>query len=129
MAQVKRSRVYDVAPDAMWSKIGDFHTMHSWHPMIVSSVPLGGGSSRELTLGDGAKVRETLIEEEPRSYTYRIDESPLPLRDYVSHLAVTDGENGGSEFTWTIDFEPHGAPEADVVALIGGLIDAGINSL
>lgn len=128
MAQVSRLRTYEVSPDEMWGRIGDFHGLHTWHPAVVSSTPVAGGEGRALTLGDGAKVSETRTGEGPRSYSYRIDESPLPVQDYEATIAVRESD-GGCEVSWEAQFEPAGASESEAAGIIAGIFDAGLESL
>ena len=72
VATVKRSKRFDVPADELWSRIGDFHALHTWHPGIAASDRLQGGSVRRLTTADGGTTVETLLEQGTRSYTYRL---------------------------------------------------------
>ena len=62
-----------------------------------------------------------------RSYTYAILESPLPVADYESTIRVLD--EGGTVIAWNGTFAAKGAPDADAVAVIAGIYDAGLASL
>ncbi len=128
MTKVSKSVDHASSPDEMWSRIGDFHGADTWHPAVVSSTPLDDGKGRELGLPDGGKIRETKTAEGPHSYSYRIDESPLPVRDYESTIAVADGADGGCRVSWETEFEPEGATEAEAVAVIEGILE-GLDSL
>ena len=87
---------------------------------------------RKLTTGDGAVVHERLdsIDAAQRTYTYSITDSPLPLEGYQATIRVADGGGAGSaEVHWSSEFEPAGAPETDVVAIVEGIYQAGFDSL
>ena len=66
--------------------------------------------------------------DEGMSYTYEIVESPLPVSDYVSTLAVMDS-TGGSMITWSGEFAAKGAPDAQAVEVISGIYQAGLAAL
>ena len=68
---------------------------------------------RTLTTVDGAVLVERRVQysEEGMSYSYEIVESPLPVADYESTLAVMDSA-GGSMITWSGEFAAEGAPDA-----------------
>lgn len=128
MAEVSRSKQLDSSPDEVWKKIGGWATIHEWHPAIAATEVSEDGSSRTLTLGDGGVVRETRLDQGERSYTYRFDESPLPVKDYRSTIQVIpDGE--GSLVKWEGTFEAAGVDDAEAVELLGGLYQAGLDSL
>ena len=112
MARVNEQGSYDVAPDEMWQRIGDFHGFHEWHPAIASQDELEGGRVRALHLDGGGTVVETLLDEGERSYSYRIDESPLPVADYTATLAVLDGDSGVND----------GVRWGSVILIVGGLL-------
>ncbi len=128
MSTVSRARDFGGSADEMWSRIGDFHGAEGWHPAVVSSDALADGDVRQLNLGDGGKILETQTGKGPRSYSYRIDEGPLPVRDYSATLAVSE-RDGGCTVTWEAEFEPDGASEAEACAAIEGMFDAGLDNL
>ena len=66
--------------------------------------------------------------DEGMSYTYVIVDSPLPVADYVSTLAVM-GSGGGSMITWSGEFAAEGAPDAKAVEVISGIYQAGLAAL
>lgn len=128
MAKSFRSKQFDVSADDMWKRIGDFHGLDGWHPAVTTSEKLEGGAQRKLTLADGATLVETRIAEGERTYSYRIDEGPLPVANYRSTISVVD-DGGGCEVRWEGEFDPVGLPEAEVVELIEGIYQAGLDAL
>jgi polyketide cyclase/dehydrase/lipid transport protein len=128
MASVNRQEHYDVSADEMWTRIGDFHAADDWHPAIASSASSADGEVRELTLQDGAKIVERLVEQGPRSYSYRIEESPLPVANYVATIRVQEAD-GGCAVSWQAEFQPSGASEDEAVAVIAGVFEGGLDAL
>ena len=129
MAKVHKQEEYDGSAAEMWERIGDFHGLHSWHPGVAACHKLEGGAARELILADGGKIVETQLDSEPsRSYSYRIDESPLPVADYTATLTVREADDGCA-VVWTAQFEPSGASEDEAVTVIGGIFDSGLDAL
>ena len=128
MHTVSVSTHLSASPDQVWSKIGDPGAISSWHPAIARS-PLDG-KDRKCTLADGAQIDEQIdnVDDANRSYTYRIIESPLPLKDYSSTIKV-DEADGGCSVEWTSSFEVSAGPAEDMVALIKGVYGAGLAAL
>ena len=115
MAKVLVSSVVNAPADQVWGAIRDFNGTPSWHPALAASEIQGGkpsdhvGCVRVLTLGDGAKVVETLLElsDQNRSCTYNIIDSPLGVSGYVATLSVTPVTDGNRSYVqWTAEFEP-----------------------
>ena len=133
MTAVKETIQLDAAPSDIWSCIGDFDGLASWHPAVAASDADNEGASRlrTLTLGDGSKIIERLDshDDDTRTYTYSIlDAGPLPVRNYQSTIEVT-ASGSGSAVTWSSSFEPQGAPEADAQAAISGVYTGGFAAL
>ena len=87
-----------------------------------------GKPLRTLSLKGGGTIVEELMarDDAGRSYTYPILESPLPVADYKSTIRVLD--EGGTVIAWNGTFAAKGAPDADAVAVIAGIYDAGLAS-
>jgi hypothetical protein len=140
VAKVFVSSVIDAPADEVWGAIRDFNGLPTWHPVVAASEIEGGlpsgevGCVRVLTLGDGAKVVETLLElsDAKRSVTYNIVESPLGVLGYVATLAVTPVTDGDRSYVeWTAEFEPaEGQDAAERVQFIGtNVFQTGLTAL
>lgn len=76
------------APADVWKTIGGFDRLQDWHPAVESTTmngsPTTPGSSRVLHLKGGGEIHETLTSysDSLMRYTYKIDQSPLPVADY-----------------------------------------------
>jgi hypothetical protein len=133
MAKVKMDTRLPLAADAVWSSIGGFNALPSWHPAVATSEASGEGkgSTRTLGLAGGGTLVERLEASDAarRSYRYSILSGPLPVADYVSELQVRDNGDGTSTVEWSSDFQPKGANEDDAVAAIRGVYQAGLDNL
>lgn len=129
MAQVTVSRHIDQPADELWDRIGGFDTAETWHPAIASCEASDGGTRRVLTTSDGAEIVETLIGEDDHSYSYRIEESPLPVADYTATLAVHAEGEDACTVEWTAAFTASGASDEDAEAVIENIFDTGLDAL
>ena len=118
----------NASPDAVWNVIGDPSGISSWHPAIAES-PVSG-ADRACTLANGAEIKERIeqVDNDGKSYTYSIVESPLPLASYVSTIRV-DAEADGAVVTWDANFEVEGAPAEEVSAMLSNVYQAGLTAL
>lgn len=106
--KVSESIVIAAPADAVWDKIKNFHDA-SWMPMVAKTAGQGGneaGASRELTLKDGAVIKEELkkYDEADKSFAYKIpkdgvDMKLLPVNDYSSKITVS-AEGNGAKVEW-----------------------------
>lgn len=133
MTTVRETVSLNALPTEIWSLIGDFDSLDSWHPAVEASEMVQDGTAkvRHLTLGDGSKIVERLDshDDEARTYVYSIlDAGPLPVRNYQSTLEVS-GDGSVSTVTWSSEFEPNEASEADAQAAISGVYNGGFAAL
>jgi hypothetical protein len=110
---------------AIWEKIGGWCAIADWHPAIAKCEEgdADGKKTRTLTTGDGAIIKETMLSSDATSYSYRIDESPLPVSNYTATFALT-----GGEVVWTAEFDPKG-DEAEAKKVIQGIFDGGLDAI
>lgn len=104
--------------DKVWDAVKDFDSLPKWHPGFADDKLIKGennkpGTQRKLTVKDGPSFTEELLafDDATHSYRYRIVESPLPLRDYSSRMAVKDDGKGGSRVTWSGTFKRKSSSE------------------
>jgi mxaD protein len=130
--------------DKVWDAVKDFDSLNKWHPGFAKDEIQKGennkpGAVRKLTIKDGPSFTEELLafDDAKHTYKYRIIESPLPVRDYVSHITVSPGPKGGSHVTWSATFKRKSTsdtpPEAEnddaAKKLITGVYDGGLANL
>jgi hypothetical protein len=133
MTTVREIVSLNASPADVWSVIGEFDQLVSWHPAVAVCEAADEGASRirHLTLGDGSKIVERLDShnDAARTYVYSIlDAGPIPVRNYQSTLEV-NGEGLVSTVTWSSEFEPDGVPEADAQAVVSGVYTGGFAAL
>lgn len=133
---VTKQATLEVPPSTAWALLGDFNGLNRWHPAIANSELTSGNgqnknSKRILTLGDGALIKETLLDynNSYMSYTYKITESPLPISDYRASIKVAKNAKGTSTITWKSTFNAAGVEDAKALEIITGAYEAGLNSL
>ncbi len=116
-------------PAKVWSTIGGWCAISDWHPVIAKCEENqdGGKMHRTLTTKDGGVIKETLVKKSDTSYTYKIDESPLPVSNYTATLAVTK-EGKGSSVVWSAKFEPKGKAD-EAKKTMEGVFKAGLDEI
>lgn len=129
MAEVHVSKRYDVPGQTMWERIGDPGKISEWHPAIETTEMLDGGKTRIDTIVGGGRVSETILEQADRHHTYRIDESPLPVKDLIGTIRVRDESKDACVVEWDATFEPTEIPEDEAVELVRGIFQAGLDAL
>jgi hypothetical protein len=129
---VKRSVDVSATLDAAWKAIGDFCGIGNWHPAIAKCEISNrdGATFRMLTLKGGGEVfeKKTAWDDVGRSYSYTIEESPLPVANYGATVSVAPN-GSGSTIVWTAHFDAKGATDAKAAEVIGGIFDAGLGAL
>jgi uncharacterized protein YndB with AHSA1/START domain len=130
--QVSQSVEVAAPPEKVWDTISGFCSIAKWHPVVkqCTESAQNGAEMRKLETADGGVLVEKRVQysDEGMSYTYVIVDSPLPVSNYVSTLAVM-GSGDGSMITWSGEFAAKGAPEAKAVEVITGIYQAGLKAL
>ena len=130
--EVRQTVAVTAPPEQVWQVIGDFCAIADWHPVVgqCAQSEQNGVAMRTLTTVDGGVLVEKRVQysDEGMSYTYEIVESPLPVTDYVSTLAVMAGADG-SLITWSGEFAAKGAPDDQAIEVISGIYQTGLAAL
>jgi hypothetical protein len=123
------------APAAVWALVGDFCAIQHWHPQVQRCILSGDDDDdgmraqlRGLVVRGGAGTIvevETARDEAGMSYSYSFIQGPLPVRAYNATLAVRPN-GAGSTVVWSATFDAEGASDADALADIGGVFEAGL---
>lgn len=132
MARVSMSTQLPVSVDQVWRLIGGFNALPDWHPAVQKSELQEGGRIRRMQLAGGASIVERLesFSENEHMYTYSIEQGPLPVANYKATIRVRQ-EPGrpGCLVEWSSEFSPSGAAEADAIAAIQRIYQAGFENL
>jgi hypothetical protein len=119
-------------PADAWAAIGDFCGIANWHPAVTTCElsEKDGATYRTLTLKDGAKLLEKQVSFDAKamSYSYTIEDGPLPVANYKSTLKVVPAGKGAT-IDWSGSFDAKGALDADAVKTISGIYEGGVDAL
>ena len=119
-------------PPAVWEFAGGFCAIKDWHPLVADcqETKEGDVTFRTLTLKDGGKIKEKLLESDDTSYSYEIVESPLPVKNYKAKLSVEDGNHENRTMVeWSADFEANGASYDEATKKIKDIFDGGLKGI
>jgi len=130
----------DASPKAVWALVKDYNGLHKWHPAFQNDVIKSGknnkrGAIRTLTLRTGESFDEQLLywNDEKHYLRYRIvGDSPFPVTDYVSTLAVQKSKTGKTKLTWQGKFknkEGSGKSDEEVLQMINDAYRAGLENV
>ena len=130
MTKVSMSTDLNVSADKVWKLIGGFNALPDWHPAVEKSELEEEGQQRRLSLVGGGTIIERLenVDEDSRTYSYTIADSPLPLTNYKSTIKVT-GEGENCTVEWSSDFAVAGASEGEAMEAVRGIYQAGFDNL
>jgi hypothetical protein len=85
------------------------------------------GEKRQLTLTDGSRVEETLVEISPAGYAYRVTNFTGPFKFLVKEANASfavEPRRDGAMLTWTYEFLPSSAIASPIISF---LVDTGWN--
>lgn len=122
-ATVSMTSVLAATAEQVWEMVRSFNGTIKYLPEIAAGswTGAGAGSTRTVLLKGGAQVVEkveAIEESEPRSLTYSIVSSPLPVADYLATVQVEQAGGGRSSLTWSGTFKPKGVTEEEAVAAV-----------
>ncbi|MEM1288782.1 MAG: SRPBCC family protein, partial [Pseudomonadota bacterium] len=110
-----------------------------WHPVVSTSaiernLPSDKvGCVRRFTLADGSELRERLLtlSDADMAFTYCLEDTPIPLLNYVAHvrlLPVTDGDH--TFWHWESRFDAPVGRENELKELVAeGVYQGGFDAI
>lgn len=130
MTKISMNTDLNVSADEAWKLIGRFNALPDWHPAVETSELEEEGQQRRLSLAGGGTIIERLekIDENSRTYTYSMVDSPLPVMNYTGRIKVI-GEGDNCTIEWSSEFDPMGASEGDAMNAVRGVYQAGFDNL
>jgi hypothetical protein len=119
---------------ALWGKVGGWCAIQEWHPAVASCEESkeGDDTFRTLTLQDGGKIKERLVDTGTTSYRYEIIESPLPVKNYEAQFSVTPDDDDLDEINvgWSATYDPADGTDAkEARKVIDGIFKDGIDAI
>lgn len=139
MPSVHYNAMIDSRAKRVWTVLKQFGGISQWHPaipesLIENSQPDGlVGCIRRLTLENGGILRERLLamDDSQLSFSYRFEEAPLPVDDYVMTVKLIPvcGQDK-TLIQWSARFENREPdPQGEQLTVIRDLIVGGHDSL
>jgi len=129
---VSREITVDRPPATVWKLVGEFNSLDVWLPPVLASTFTGSatqpGAVRRLDLGNNASVTEKLLAYSSARYSYRYAflESPLPVKNYVATIELSETADGKTLMKWHSTFDADGATADKAKEAILGIYDAGL---
>lgn len=119
---------------ALWKQFGGWCAIAEWHPSVETCEEIKDGDTvyRMLTLGDGGKIKEKLLDQSGVSYRYEIIESPLPVKNYQAQFSIVPDDDNLDEVNvvWAATYDAaDGKDDRDARKTIDGIFKAGIESI
>ncbi len=120
---------YETTPDKLWALV-DFHQpSENIMPPIASSKLMGkglGATKVNSLAGGGGDVHLLLAfySSQYRAFNYTIQQSPLPVKNYVGEVRVRDAGNGRATLSWQGMFEPDGVSQEKANEILNGFYTA-----
>jgi hypothetical protein len=119
---------------ALWAQFGGWCAIAEWHPAVKSCEESKEGDAefRTLTLQDGGKIKEKLVDKGASSYRYAIVESPLPVKNYEAQFTVTPDDDDLDEvnIVWAATYDAaDGKDDTEARKTIDGIFKAGIDNI
>lgn len=118
---------------AAWEKLGAWCAIKDWHPAVTECKEYKEGEDvfRDLTLTDGAVIKERRLEQDAMSYKYEIISGPLPVKNYSAQFSVTPDDDDLDEYNvaWSATYDPEGKPAKEARKTIDGIFKDGLSSI
>lgn len=139
MVKVVKSTVIEAPVEEVWAVLRDFNGHDEWHPVVSTSVIERGfpsdkvGCVRRFSLADGSELRERLLtlSDVDMAFTYCLEDTPVPLLNYVAHvrlLPVTDGD--WTFWHWESRFDTPAGREEELEQLVAeGVYQSGFDAI
>jgi hypothetical protein len=116
---------------ALWQRFGAWCAIAEWHPAVKKCEETREGDAvfRTLTLGNGVKIKEKLIDKTPTSYRYAIVESPLPVKNFEAQFSVTPDDDAVN-IVWSATYDAaDGKTDKDARSLVDGSFKHALTSI
>lgn len=132
--QTTEAGTVNAPAERIWATIAAGGDVHRWFGAFVTACEItgsGAGAERVCTMTNGAELKERILEidERARSFRYAIVQHPLPARDVVATIEVTDLSEATAHVTWRAEYEAEEAEAALVDQTLSEVYAQGIRAL
>src|SRR5215831_637830 len=132
MARISVHEDYAASAADVWRKLSDFGGLAGWMPGIKSCELQGEGIGAVRTLKMGPmKVVEKLesFDAAGRRLSYSLLEGPMPLRNFLATIEVSETRPSGCRVEWSAAFDlPEGVSEGQVAPGLEGGYGGGLKA-
>lgn len=104
MADGKAEVTIARSPDDVWALVGRFDGLDEWMPGI-ESCEMDGDVRKLQTMGMEIHERLQARDDDARTISYSIVQSPMPLEHHLATLTVTP-EGDGARLEWAYEVRP-----------------------
>jgi len=124
MARVEVQDEIDAAKETVWDLVSDFGGVGRISPEVESCKVDGDGIGAVRTINtSGVVIQERLEELDGKTYTfsYSMLEGPIPFKNYIAHVRLTDAGPNRTKIKWAGTFDPAGVPAEQLEQLVEGI--------
>jgi hypothetical protein len=114
MATLFKEIEIDASPEAIWSAAKDLGALHTkLVPGFVVDTKMAGDRTRDVTFGNGLKVREHILslDDNRRRLAWTIESDMTQHYNAVLEVAPLVGDQKTSRVRWTTDLLPDNAKD------------------
>jgi carbon monoxide dehydrogenase subunit G len=124
MARVEVEDQIDAAKETVWELVSDFGGVGRISPEVQSCTVEGDGVGAVRTINtSGVIIRERLekLDGETYTFSYSMLDGPIPFKNYLADVTLTDAGPKRTRIKWAGSFEPVGMPAEQLEQLIQGI--------
>lgn len=139
MVKVVKSTIIEAPVEDVWAILRDFNGHEEWHPAVAQSAIERANPSdmvgcvRRFKLADGSELRERLLtlSDIDMAFSYCLEDTPIPLLNYVAHVRLTPVTDGDWTFwSWESRFDTPKGREAELKTLVSeGVYQGGFDAI
>jgi mxaD protein len=133
MPRITQAAIVRSDSETLWKEIGGFGSVGEWHPMLQSVGVFGEGTGATRVArakgGGGQVERLQTLDPIQHVYRYTIEQSSLPVSDYVGELRVDPtGEPRRSNVVWSAEFGLTSEGDGRTIEAVRKFLQAGVQT-
>jgi len=124
MASIRREIRIDRPAAFVWDRVRDVGNIHRrLVPGFVADCRLEG-DSRHLTFGNGATIRELIVDVDDKAFRHAWSARGEPFNHHNASLQVFADGDDACRVVWIADLMPH-----EIAPTIAGMIEQGLATM